>query len=58
MEESERAGLLLCAAVPLRALRAEEVADDFLPCAGPLRALDAAPPPPSRRPNFPLRPFN
>jgi hypothetical protein len=41
-----------------RALRAGEVADDFLSCASPLRALGAARAAPSRRPNFPLRPFN
>jgi hypothetical protein len=57
-DESERAGLVRRAAVPLRALRAEDVAEDFLPCAGPWRALGAAPPRPLRRANFPLRPFN
>jgi len=57
MEDSARAGLVPRAAVPPRALRTGEVADDFLG-ASPLRAFGAAPPPALRRANFPLRPFN
>jgi hypothetical protein len=57
MAEAERAGLALRAEVGARALRAEELADDFLSRASLFRALGAAAPL-SRRPNFPLRPFN